>query len=129
MMCTPPALLAVGRGGSVGRDFYAAWVHRHPAIQPVQDTPKAGSKLRFHAELDFVLEFNWTVWQDLTAEQRIALVDHELSHLGRGDEEQWILLHHDVEEFTGVVKRWGAWQPELLQFAQAIRQLDLFQAA
>jgi len=62
---------------------------------------------------DFVLVFNWTAWKACTPIQRLALVDHELAHCGRGDDGQWTILHHEVEEFAGVVRRWGLWTSDL----------------
>jgi len=90
---------------------------------------KAGAKLRFFAPVDFVIEINWTAWKTLSPEQKIALVDHELSHCGFDvDKEAFTLVHHDVEEFGSIVRRWGLWKPDLAKFqlAMAARQIDLF---
>jgi hypothetical protein len=47
----------------------------------------------------------------LTDLQKVALVDHELSHGSREEdakgEVKWVLQSHDIEEFTGIVNRWG----------------------
>lgn len=90
---------------------------------------KAGTKLVYLAGCDFVLDFNWTYWGKLTPVQRIALVDHELTHCARGPEgEGWAVLAHDVEEFSSIVQRWGLWTPDLLQFNAAAKsaQINLF---
>lgn len=85
---------------------------------------KVPAKWRHLAKLDFLIEVNWTHWRLLQPRERIALVDHELCHCGRDLEaEKWVLVHHDVEEFGTIVRRWGAWKPDLAQFA---RQLELF---
>lgn len=88
---------------------------------------KAGAKLAFLADIDFTIEFSWTTWLRLTAEQRIALVDHELCHCSRGDEGGWVLIEHDVEEFNGIVHRWGLWRPSLrnLKGAWDLAQIEL----
>ena len=90
---------------------------------------KAAARLQYLASCDFVIEFNWEAWRILTAPQRIALVDHELSHCGRDDESGvWILVPHDVEEFSSIVGRWGLWTPDLRVFSAALKgaQVDLF---
>lgn len=85
---------------------------------------KVSKKWQFLAQVDFVIEVNWTKWRELTPRQRVALVDHELCHCGRDlDNEKWVLVHHDVEEFGNIVRRWGCWKPDLEMFS---KQLDLF---
>lgn len=90
---------------------------------------KAGTKLVYLAGFDFVLDFNWTYWGKLTPVQRIALVDHELTHCARGPEgEGWAVRAHDVEEFSSIVERWGLWTRDLVDFSTAAResQINLF---
>jgi len=83
----------------------------------------------------FVVEIAADAWQTLTEPQRIALVDHELCHLGvdipeRADKDRTLVLRgHDLEEFTGVVERHGLWRPEIETFrAAAGAQLTLEEA-
>lgn len=92
---------------------------------------KASSKITYLTGHDFTLEFNWTYWTKLSPPQRIALVDHELSHCGVNDKGNWMVVPHDVEEFATIVRRWGLWTPDLVEFNGAIKsmQTDLFQAA
>jgi hypothetical protein len=90
---------------------------------------KASAKLTYLAGFDFVLDFNWTYWGKLSPLQRVALVDHELTHCVRGPEGQgWAVASHDVEEFASIVERWGLWTPDLREFHRAsVRaQIDLF---
>jgi hypothetical protein len=97
---------------------------------------KAGSKLEFFDDLDFIIEFNWQEWRRLSPMQRIALVDHELCHFGLEEDAEgnrdWVLEPHDIEEFKGVVQRWGLWKPDLVVFAGAVvhaHQLGLFEGS
>jgi hypothetical protein len=97
---------------------------------------KAGGRLEFFAGYDFVMEINWQQWKGLSDMQRVALVDHELSHFGREEngkgERTWCLVSHDIEEFGGIVKRWGLWRTDLTVFAGAVvhaHQLGLFEGA
>jgi predicted SprT family Zn-dependent metalloprotease len=93
---------------------------------------KAGGKIHFLSDIDFCIDFNWTAWRRLDGAARIALVDHELTHCTLDDGE-WMMRHHDVEEFGEIVRRWGVWKPDLREFAKdmkgAIAQADLFDAA
>lgn len=88
---------------------------------------KASTKLRFIAQVDYVVEFNWTAWGTLSIEQRVALVDHELCHCaGKDDKGKWAERGHDVEEFTAIVGRWGAWTGDLAQFGRVLsRQIEM----
>jgi hypothetical protein len=94
---------------------------------------KADGKLAFFAGFDFVIEINWEVWRTLSNMQKVALIDHELSHCSREQdgkgEWKWVLVSHDIEEFTGIVNRWGIWREDLKPFAGAIthaQQLGMF---
>jgi len=88
---------------------------------------KASSKVKFLTAHDFIITVNWEAWRDLRPEQRIALMDHELAHCDRDpDTGAYTIRHHDVEEFSEIVRRWGLWQPELVSFGRAVKQLDLF---
>ena len=75
------------------------------------------------AESFFLMEVAHDTWLNLTGSQRIALVDHELSHIGADGE----LVGHDIEEFSTVVARHGAWKPDLTAFIEATKQQPLFE--
>ncbi len=82
------------------------------------------------APIDFVIIIGQTEWQELTAAQRKALVDHELCHCTRADDDEegvpkWGIRAHSVEAFTEEVQRHGLWKPDVLEFGQVIRQLEL----
>lgn len=74
----------------------------------------------------FVVEIARDAWITLTDDQRTALVDHELCHLGvdipeRGDKDRSLVLRgHDLEEFAAVVERHGVWRPAVETFRAAI---------
>jgi hypothetical protein len=69
----------------------------------------------------FVLEIAADMWQTLTEAQRVALVDHELCHLGTaGADERLIVRGHDLEEFSAVVERHGLWRPAIETFHAAV---------
>lgn len=84
-------------------------------------------------EAFFVIEIARPVWIKLNDQQKSALVDHELCHCWREDEEKddriitkLSLLPHDLEEFHSIYARYGAWRPDLAEFEkEADRQLML----
>ena len=92
---------------------------------------RASAQLHYLTGIDFVLTFHWALWVTLTPEQRLALVDHELCHCGRDLEAnhgagKWTMIPHDVEEFAGIVQRWGLWEQGLVLFGAAVKeQLEL----
>lgn len=90
---------------------------------------KANADLEYFAELDFVIDFNHEAWLQLTPIAKIALVDHELAHLGIDDEGGFCLVPHDIEEFSAIVQRWGLWRPSLITFGHVCsQQVEIFEA-
>lgn len=74
----------------------------------------------------FVIEIAEDEWDALDGDQRVALVDHELTHCWVNDEGPLKLeiVGHDVEEFAQIVERHGLWKGDLRAFAQAIAVHD-----
>jgi predicted metallopeptidase len=69
----------------------------------------------------FVIEIAHNVWEVLTGKQRLALLDHELSHCRvRFDGEKALLevAPHDLEEFEGVIRRNGLWNDSARTFTK-----------
>jgi predicted metallopeptidase len=70
----------------------------------------------------FVIEIAADVWQTITAKQRVALVDHELSHcrikFNKDCEAVLYVAPHDVEEFQGVIRRHGLYKSDVEHFAK-----------
>ena len=76
-----------------------------------------------------VLDSEW--WTQADPITREALVFHELKHAAiKVDKEGeprfndagtplWDLLGHDIEEFDAVVRRYGAWKPDIMSFLRA----------
>ncbi len=69
----------------------------------------------------FVIEIAKDLWKDMSPKQRVALVDHELSHAYQEDGELSI-LPHDVEEFAHIVRRYGLWKGDVEAFFAAAGQ-------
>lgn len=72
----------------------------------------------------FWIEIAADYWETLDDAQRLALLDHELSHAGVVvDEEkegiQLEMIPHDIEEFIHIVERHGPWDRALTELVSA----------
>lgn len=89
------------------------------------------------AAFDFVILLRRSFWLDsrVTDEQRTAVLDHELTHCAvvidkRTDEPAidergrkiYRLRRHDIEEFSSIVARYGAYTADIERLAAALRE-------
>jgi hypothetical protein len=70
---------------------------------------------------DFVVEIAQDVWAEATADFQQALMDHELGHIGLDglDDDgmpKYYLRRHDIEEFSEILSRHGAYHGALMTF-------------
>lgn len=74
-------------------------------------------------ELHYYIEIGLDLWALMNAKDRKILIDHELCHFGGQDLEKgtWDLVGHDVEEFTAIVKRHGAYRSDLVTFGEQLK--------
>lgn len=73
--------------------------------------------------MDFIIEIAEETWRDLTTNQRIALIDHELCHCQYDSEEETASMQaHDIEEFRAVINRHGFWNADLLKSAPVLKE-------
>lgn len=93
-------------------------------VNAFDDTPPPSADM-------FVMEIAHDIWTRLTPKQQEALVDHELMHFTiEMDDNAGVvrgIRGHDVEEFSAIAQRHGAWRPDLIEFADAM-QLSLISA-
>jgi hypothetical protein len=85
----------------------------------------------FQRTPDFLIILDMAFWFAAGPRLREILVYHELSHCihatdrdgekryGWDERPIWRLRAHDVEEFTSVVRRYGAWNTEIQEFVAA----------
>lgn len=115
--------------------------------QPMGGTPWAKMRaveqlLRWFDRIpDFIITLDATYLKEASAGAICALVEHELYHCAqakdrfgedrfdRYGEPIWAIRPHDVEEFTGVVKRYGAAAAQIEAFAEAIKKGPIFKGA
>jgi hypothetical protein len=82
---------------------------------------------------DFLIVLDRSWWEASTDREREILVFHELLHCGQALDGQGApkfrrsdnrpvleMIGHDVEEFTSVVRRYGAWKSDLRAFQAAL---------
>lgn len=73
----------------------------------------------------FVIEIAKAIWLQLDDKSRKALVDHELHHLDVDLDTGKLSLHpHDLEEFNGIVRRYGLWRADVEMFLEAAKQKE-----
>ena len=96
----------------------------------------------FGGELDFLLTFHAPYAASCSDLQFCALVEHELYHCGQAKDEfgmpkfiqdtgmpVFCMRGHDVEEFTGIVKRYGAASADVAAFIAAAAEEPLIGAS
>jgi hypothetical protein len=83
---------------------------------------------------DYVMFLDAAWWERASGKQREALVFHELCHTVHEKDKEGELKFtdegrpvfgiqgHDIEEFSDVVRRYGAWKPDLHDFIDALRE-------
>lgn len=81
---------------------------------------------------DFIITLCAPYCQEASPESICALIEHELYHCGQEKDEfgfpkytkegmpKFAMHGHDVEEFLGVIKRYGAFSPELQKLQEAL---------
>lgn len=85
---------------------------------------------------DFLIVLDLGYWEQATALHREILCYHELCHCVQKVDRYgaprftkeglpvWGLRGHDVEEFTQVVAKYGAWNDEIRKFVEAVNTHD-----
>jgi hypothetical protein len=92
---------------------------------------KVSGAIEFLTELDFLIEVALDQWNELAENQRTALVDHLLERcMGTEDENdggemKWSLREPDVQEFTSILSRYGAWTDELAGLVSVAQKIDV----
>jgi hypothetical protein len=80
---------------------------------------------------DVVIVVRSKTWMVFNDDQRRAAIDHLLAHVRADYDEEtgellgWVIVGHSVEEFTEVLGRNGAWNPDLREFGLAGQQLAM----
>jgi hypothetical protein len=91
---------------------------------------KISGILQYLLNLDFLFEVALDQWNELSGDQREALIDHLLEQcFGEEDEKtgdmKWSVREPDVKEFTSIFKRHGAWHDNLTGFLSVAQEIDI----
>lgn len=70
----------------------------------------------------FVIKVWEDFWNDASEEIQNAVLDHELCHIQKGEEGQFGIVGHDLEEFAAVIDRHGAYDADIQRIARAIKK-------
>jgi len=77
----------------------------------------------------FCIVISEPIWTDLTNNQRLALLDHELCHCWAEEDKEGAvkltILGHDLEEFGSIVERYGLWREDVKLMARSIENAQL----
>jgi hypothetical protein len=95
---------------------------------------KVAAKWKHLTGYDFVVTINRDIWFANKPELRQALLDHELMHCARGEDDKqgnpkWYIQLHSVEDFVGIIQRHGLWTTGLQNLVKAnseYEQLSMF---
>ena len=84
----------------------------------------------FLIQQDFVIEVAQDHWNELDETQRSALVDHLLERCSGEEDENtgemvWVVREPDVQEFTSILRRHGAWHADLTSFASVAKAISI----
>lgn len=99
--------------------------------KPVLGTVKKCSPfLYWLTSKHFVIEVGLDRWNELSADQRTALVDHLLERCygeenERTGEMEWKIREPDVHEFATILERYGAWHEGLEGFVNVAKAIDI----
>jgi hypothetical protein len=88
---------------------------------------KPGGLLKAVTGHDFIITINSDMWLFLQPETQEALLDHELQHCCRGEDDDdgnpvWYIQGHDFEDFAAIIKRHGLWTDALKRIPVAEQQ-------
>ena len=91
---------------------------------------KVSGVLEHLLEKDFLIEVALDTWNDLADTQRQALVDHLLERcFGEEDEKtgemKWSTREPDVQEFSTILRRHGAWNDDLAGFVSVAKTVNV----
>lgn len=99
-------------------------------IDVLGKTRKVSGPLEYLLELDFLIEIAGDKWVELSNEQRLALVDHLLERCTGEENEktgemQWKIREPDVQEFSSILRRHGAWNDQLTGFVSVAHEIQV----
>lgn len=90
---------------------------------------RVSKETNFLTGYDFIITVHMDVWEQLNAEEKEALLDHELQHCSAGSDDSgnkvWYIQGHDVEDFYAIIRRHGLWSKALKKMENVLNQTEL----
>ncbi|WP_371366262.1 hypothetical protein SRRS_07000 [Sporomusa rhizae] len=90
---------------------------------------KVGKEVNFLTGYNFIITVHRDVWEQLSLNDKRALLDHELQHCSAGTDDAgnkvWYIQGHDVEDFHAIIRRHGLWSPALRKMEGLLNQTEL----
>jgi hypothetical protein len=91
---------------------------------------KASGFLEWALEQDFIVMISGDIWNTSESHERTAILDHLLERCtGEEDEKDasmsWKIREPDVQEFSSILDRHGAWNTTLAGFISVAKKVDL----
>lgn len=90
---------------------------------------KVAAKWKYLTEFDFVVTINRDAWFANSKEVREAILDHELTHCARGEDDKqgnpkWYIMPHTIEDFVNIIQRHGLWTTSLQNLVKANEEYE-----
>lgn len=91
---------------------------------------KASAELQYLLDIDFLMVISLPTWNPMEEKARRACVDHLLERCWGEESEKtgawkWSLREPDVNEFSTILSRYGAWTTALQDFVKVSQDIDL----
>ena len=91
---------------------------------------KLSGAISYLTDADFLIEVALPEWNTCDDKTKVALIDHLLERcFGEEDDEtgdmKWSSRDPDVNEFSSILQRHGAWSPDLFTFVNVASRIDL----
>jgi len=91
---------------------------------------KVTGAMEYLLDKDFIMMVAMDCWQQMDESHRVALVDHLLERCSGEEDEKtgdmkWILREPDVQEFTTILRRHGAWTVDLEGLVSVAQEIQI----
>lgn len=98
-------------------------------VEQIGKTKKLSGLTEWALEKDFVIEVALNRYNELSPEQRNALIDSLLERC-QGEEQEdgsmkWSVREPEVQEFASILERHGAWNDALQNFVAVAQNIEL----
>lgn len=94
----------------------------------VATAKKVSKEMTTLSGYNFLITVAYPTWRDLSDDQKLAIVDHELEHClvdedAKTGETKYLIIPHDVEEFSSIIRRHGLYTTDLVRIGMVIEDV------